>query len=135
MPIASINYLAVFVAAAAMMVLGTIYYARPLFGNTWARLAGVSPEAMKKGAAPSMIWMAVTALIEAYVLAYFVDYTDATTIIAGAVTGFWLWLGFVATTTLADYVFVGRSKHLYAIQMGFHLVSLLVMGAILAVWV
>jgi hypothetical protein len=51
---------------------------------------------------------------------------------AGALLGFKLWLGFVATTALINRVFQGGSMRLYVIDMGYHLVGLVVAGAILA---
>jgi len=35
-----------------------------------------------------------------YILAHFVQFTDSKTAGGGMQTAFWLWLGFVATTTL-----------------------------------
>ena len=49
-------------------------------------------------------------------------------------TGFWLWLGFVATTQLSTVIFEERNFGLYLLNVGYQLVACLVCGAVLAVW-
>ncbi len=135
MPAVTINYLAVLVAAVASMVVGFIWYG-PLFGKVWMGLTGKRPEDAKgpdamRGYAVSFI----AALITAYILSHLVDYAGAKTYQEGAVAGFWVWLGFVATTMGVNYVFSGKPLKLYLIDAGNQLVSIAVMGAIVAAWV
>jgi succinyl-CoA synthetase beta subunit len=85
-----------------------------------------------QGAGKAMATMAFVALLTAYILAHFVDYVRAHTASEGAQLGFWVWLGFVATSTLTIYIFEDRPKLLYAIFVGYQLVSLIAMGIILA---
>jgi len=135
MPEVSLNYLAIIVATAANMVLGMLWYG-PLFGKPWKRLVGMPADHKPEGAGKAMALMAGFALLESYVMAHFVDYLQATTIGDGATAGFWLWLGFVATTMAQEYIFAVKPKpwSLYAINAGFNLAALLIMGGILAVW-
>ncbi len=133
----SINYLAVIVSAVAAMGIGFAWYSKSLFGKRWMKLVGLSEaelEKRKKEMGPKYGLMAVSALVMAYVLTHIVYYTGATTISGGMQAGFWVWLGFVATTSLGDVIFVGRPRDLYLINVGYHLVTLLAMGSILAVW-
>jgi len=89
---------------------------------------------MKKGATRGYVLSVVGALVMSFVLAHIVDYGQATTIASGMQSGVWLWLGFVATTNLSSVLFEARPTGLYLISMGYYLVSLLIMGAILAIW-
>lgn len=130
----SINYWAVLVATAAAMVVGAVWYSPILFAKPWMALVGKRQEDMKKGVGPLYAITAVATLLCAYILAHFVDYTGANTWLLGLQTGFWAWLGFVAPTILVESLFAGRAWKLYVITVGHHLVSLLVMGAILAAW-
>jgi hypothetical protein len=52
----------------------------------------------------------------------------------GMKTAFWVWLGFVATTSATNAIFAGRSRNLWVIDSGYFLVALLLNGWILAVW-
>ena len=76
----------------------------------------------------------VSAVMMAYVLALFIGFVQAKTVLSGAGIGLWAWVGFVAAPKLSNYLFSGWSRDLYLINNGYHLVSLLVMGAMLAVW-
>lgn len=98
-------------------------------------LVGKTEEELKKGGVGKAYALAFLAsLIESYVLAHFVQFSNAISIGAGAQTGLLIWLGFVVTTSSGSTIFEGRPKGLYLINMGYHLVVLLIIGPILAVW-
>lgn len=128
-----VNWMAVIVSAIACMVLGAIWYMPAVLGNIWMKEVGKSQEDLKKNAnASAYVMMFVGALVLSYVMAHFVVYAGAKDAMAGATTGFWAWLGFVATTSLGKKAFTGTSWTLYAIDAGFYLLEFLVIGAILA---
>ena len=126
-----INLVAVLVGAIASMVIGMIWYG-PLFGKTWMNLMGINKSKMKD-ATKSYLIQFVGAIVMVYVLAHFVQYAGAKDIIGGLQTGFWIWLGFIATVGLGSILWDGKPLELYLINMGYHLVTLLIVGTILAV--
>lgn len=131
------NEWAVLVAAVVSMVLGMIWYSKPVFGKVWAKASGMTPKKMeeaKKGMILSFVLGFVATLITAYVLALFLGYLEAATILLGLVTGFLFWLGFIATTLLGMVLWEGKTVRLYIINAGFQLVSMVVMGGIIAGW-
>ncbi len=129
----SVNMVAVLVAGVADMIIGAIWYSKALFAKPWMKALGKTQAEIK--AKPTMyVYMFAGALVMAYILAHFVAYTNSTTAMDGAITGLWAWLGFVATTFLGLKVFEDRSWELYIINVGYYLVALVSMGAILAVW-
>lgn len=136
--LASVNYLAVLVAAAASMVIGFLWYG-PLFGKQYMKLMKVDDkklkEAKKKGMGKTYVLAFLTSLIMSYVLANFVSYAGVSTISEGAVLGFWVWIGFFATTQLGIVIWEGKPVKLYLLKTLNELVTLAAMGAILAVWV
>ena len=131
-----INHLAVVVSAVAYWVLGAVWYG--LFSAPFIALMRWRPEDVARieaeGAAPQLAVVFLCSLVLAYVLAHFVKFTGAEDIWQGAQAGFWLWLGFVATTNLNTVLFEFRPLGLYLINNGYHLVAMLGMGALLAVW-
>ena len=133
----SINYLAVLAAAVASMVVGFLWYG-PLFGKMWISLMNFDKkkmqEAKKKGMGKMYALTFLTSLIMSYVLAHFVAYVQAMTIAGGAVLGFWLWIGFFATTQLGMVMWEGKPVKLYVLNTLHYLVTLIVMASILAVW-
>lgn len=134
----SINYLAVLAAAVASMIVGFLWYG-PLFGKMWIKLMNFDKkkmeEAKKKGMGKAYALTFLTSLIMSYVLAHFVDYLGAKTITDGIILGFWVWIGFLATTQIGSVLWEGKPVKLYLINAMHYLVTLAVMGAILAVWV
>lgn len=136
-----VNYVALLVASLASFVIGMLWYG-PLFGKRWMKEMGISEKSAKKSGKEGCVSMQqalagnfVATLVMAYVLSMFLGFTQATTAYAGAVVGLWLWLGFVATTAINESLFGGKSLTLYVINSLNVLVSMLTMGAILAVWV
>lgn len=125
---------AVIVAGISAMVVGYIWYARPLFGNIWMKMVGKTEDDLKKGVAKVYTGMLALALVLAFILAHFIDYAQADTLGEGLTTGLWLWLGFVVTTKGADYLFAHKPFKLYIIDVGYHLVEILVMATILTLW-
>ena len=56
------------------------------------------------------------------------------TAISGALTGFMLWLGFIAPTYLVNKMFAGHGFKIWAIEVGNHLVNLILVGILFGVW-
>lgn len=134
-----INTLAVFLAAAASMVVGAIWYANSVFGKTWARLAKVDMSKTPKSG--EMAWLMgstfVASLVTAYVLAH-VSYLSAQffgqeLMQSALTTAFWLWLGFTATRLYVHDAFEGRRKKLTALNAVHELVTIMVMAAVIGV--
>jgi hypothetical protein len=133
-----IKYPAVIVATLVHFILGGLWYSPLLFGNKFLQIIGWTPQQLEqiqaRGPAKELIIAFVTSLILVYILAHFVQYTKATTAMAGIQTAFWLWLGFIATTNIATVLFEQRPLGLYLINVSYQLVACALAGAILAVW-
>jgi uncharacterized protein DUF1761 len=130
---ADVNWLAVVVAAIVPMVLGALWYSPVLFAGPWLRAVGRTMEELS-GARLGYALSAVAALVTSAVLAYVVDWAEATSFVDGVFTGLIVWLGFVATVLGVTTYFGGRPLALWAINAGYQLVSYALMGAILAAW-
>ena len=134
MPNVEINYWVVLIATVINMAVGFFWYSKGAFGARWSKLTGVSMDDMKKRGNSGIAVSVVTSLITAFVLAHFVRYAGATSFADGLVTGFWLWLGFVAAMLASSYVFEGRPWKLWQINAGYWLVVLLINSGLLASW-
>jgi hypothetical protein len=136
MPNYTINYLAILIAAVVSMFIGMFWYSQMLFGKTWMAAIGKTEEDIKKASTgPLYVINTVANLILAYVLAWATRYAGAVNAIDGAKIGIWVWLGFVVTTLLPVYLFEMRPIKTYFIYIGYQLISLIIMGIILAIWV
>jgi hypothetical protein len=136
MPEVQINLLAVLIAAIINMVIGMLWYSPILFAKLWMSSLGKTDEDFKNNS-PGPLYMinTIASLVIAYVLAHFIDYVQATTVIQGVQVGFWIWLGFLVTTLLPVYLFEMRPIRLYFIYIGYQLVSFTIMAILLTIWV
>lgn len=132
-----INYLAVIVATLVHFLIGGLWYGL-IFGNKFIQLLGWTPEKLQQVANQShgkeYLFAFLSSFVLVFVLAHFVQYTKARGVAEGMQTGFWLWLGFVATTQLSTVVFEERNAGLYLLNVGYQFLACLATGAILAVW-
>ncbi len=139
-----INIWAVLVAALANFVIGFLFHG-PAFGKVWMRLANVTPTGNEKFSdmIPQMIKNYVMNVVCAYVLAvmHALAYTSTlgggssvSPVACGLTIAFWLWLGFIVTSSSMDVIWMKRSVKLWMFEMVSSLVSILAMGAIIGAW-
>ena len=136
-----INYLAVAVSGLIIMGLGYLWYG-PLFGKKWAPLSGVPVDSMSniqsKEVRLSYAIMALGALLMSFVLAHAIifanTYMQITGPLSGVVVGFMNWLGFVVPVSIGSVLWERKPWTLWMINAGYYLVSLVIVGTLLAAW-
>jgi hypothetical protein len=130
-----LNHLAIITSAVILWVLGAVWYSPALFAKPWAALLGIKMGAdNKKSLVPGMIASFIGDLITALVLAHFVIWSGASTAGWGAFVGFLSWFGFIAAPNFAQGIYENRPSRLFAINAGYWLVGLIIVGIVLAVW-
>jgi hypothetical protein len=129
-----INYWVLLAAVVIRMVLGGLWYSPLLFLGRWMALTGRSHADMNSRMPMLLLVDLVSSLVMAFVLVHAVHYAGAVTPAQGAAVGFFNWLGFVATVTLGITLYERKPFALFVITNGWQLISLMAMGAILAVW-
>ncbi|MFZ1042134.1 MAG: DUF1761 domain-containing protein [Anaerolineales bacterium] len=141
MDFSSINWLAVVVCVVVAMVVGFFWFGPKTFFPIWWKAIG-KPENSDPGAGMSMALMwplvIIAALVEATFMSLMVHAMGSmmpggATLGSGAAAGFFLWLGFVATTSLTNKLFANQLKA-WVLEMGNHLIVMVLMGAILGAW-
>jgi hypothetical protein len=130
-----INYPAVVVSAIVKFALGALWYSPALFANQWMQYTGVTQTMMNESNMALIFGGSfVLYLVQAYILARVVHDTNSRAAKDGVQTGFLVWLGFMATLLMQGALYERKSIVLWAINAGYELLSLMVMGLILAVW-
>lgn len=131
----AVNYWAVLAAMLSSMVVGSIWYARPVLGNLWMKLAKIDMSKDTGSVWKPIAITAVVSLITAYVLAhvaYLSNQFFGNSFLQDALTtAFWMWLGFVAARFITHDVFEGRPAKLTLLNIGNEFVTLMVMGLII----
>jgi hypothetical protein len=137
-----INFWAVITAVVVNFIFGSIWY-MPLFGKIWGKEKGYDPD-MKpdsKVMAKGMLLVLIGNILFACVLAYnlaawqFVPGVKECNPAMNAVhSAIFLWMGFYLPIHLSAIAWEKKSLKLFAIDGGYHLLSLLVVALVLTLW-
>ena len=138
MPQVPVNHVAVFVSAVIPIIVGMVWHGK-LFWKQWATLSGQPINQQKpKDMGKKMLIAFVGWLLMSYVLQHAIVFANAylgtSGVFGGLMSGFFNWLGFTAIVSAMPMLWEGKSWKLWFINSGHILVSLLIMGAILSVW-
>lgn len=128
-----VSLIPVIVAAIASMIFGALWYSPVLMGTLWMKEAGVKESDMKERR-KSIAAQGLSTIVIAFVLSYLLKQYNITTTDAGIELAFLFWLGFIATTHAMGMIFEKVSISLYAINVSYQLISLIIMTMILTSW-
>ena len=135
----SINWLAVIACVVASMVIGSLWFNPKTFYPAWWKAIGRSETDGPGMKNMGMVWglTVLASFVQAVFIALMVNMmgsiSGGATLASGATAGFLLWLGFVAPSSLTNKLFAGQLKA-WVYEAGNHLVTFVVMGAILGAW-
>lgn len=128
---------AILAAAVAAWLIGALWYSPLLFGRAWANAHGYTPErlaAMRATAGRAYAGSFVAYLVIASVLCVFLAHLGVSGWHGGAGWGFHAWLGFALPIGFTAWLYSDKRFATFALDAGYQLVYLTVMGAILGAW-
>lgn len=132
--IPEINWIAVVLATISSMIVGAVWYARPVFGRRWMRLATIDESTMGSGV-PQIILTIIVSFITALVLAGAAaiaqNFYGGSFLVNTLVTAVILWAGFTAARVITHDAFERRPAALTILTIAHELVTVLVMGLII----
>lgn len=129
------NYLAITLAAIACFLLEAGWYS--MFMLPWLNGIGRSREwLLDTGVNPALQYGAalLSAALIAAVISGFTQYTGTQTALRGIKVATGMWLGGVLPIVATECVFELRTYQLFILNVGFWLVAMIVMGAIVGGW-
>lgn len=134
-----VNLIAVLVASAISMGIGMYWFSKKGFGKQWIKLSGFSQKEFKeahekKNMGVIMFFASIALLATNLILANILKLTGTADLLSGAQLGLLLWFGLVAPVQLGMVLWEGKPFKLYLIITLHELVSLVIAGALLAVW-
>ena len=134
---ANVNYLAVFVAAVAVFILGWLWYSPLLFFKPWMRLRGMDPDAAMKDAKMPGLKL-VLELIRCFVLAYVIAHLVTAVGISGWMSAVHFalltWIGFPVVLLTGSVIWDERPRGLAVSHAGDWLVKMVVISLIVTLW-
>jgi hypothetical protein len=123
-----INWPAALIAVLVLEALGWVWYG-PLFGDRWMEEMEGAPQSVGM-AATVILGTAKTALVVVG-LSWLLARLDVRSVVGGLGVAFAAWAFFNFTTMAVDYLYLGHSAELVAINMGYQATSYLVAGAVI----
>ena len=143
MDFSSINWLAVLFCVLASMVIGGVWFGPKTFFPAWWKAVGKAGDPMMGGGESTpgsslgmgLVWGGIVfaSLVQAVFMSMMVhamgSISGGVTLASGALTGFLIWLGFVASSSLTNKLFADRLQA-WVLEQGNHLITFVVMGAI-----
>jgi len=137
MDFSSINWLAVVLCVVASMIIGGFWFNPKTFFPVWWKAVGKEgDDASSSSLSMGLVWglIVFSSLVQAVFMSLFIhamgSMTGGMSLASGATAGFILWLGFVAPSSLTNKLFADRLKA-WVLEAGNHLVTFVVMGAII----
>jgi len=135
----NLNYIAIVIAMIAGVAVGFIWYAPWAFGRIWMKEKGLTKESMaakqgNRSMAPTFALMALSALIEAFILSALFNSLIVTSFGGILLVALCVWIGFAVPPKAGDYLFGGESLSLFLISVGQSLVAITVMAMIVGIW-
>jgi Protein of unknown function (DUF1761) len=129
------NVWAVIVAALVHWMLGAAWFS--IFKQQWLKGIGKTSEQIMGSGMPMWMPHVVTLignLAMAYVLGWLIMTTGPQTLMRGMQVALICGLAFIASAFATEYAFEARSLQIYAINAGYPLVGMILMGAVLGIW-
>jgi hypothetical protein len=129
-----VNFIAVLIASIANYLFASVWYG-VIFFKLWMKLTGIME---MKPSPVNIVLVFIGSLIMSYVLYHSIAFGDAyvkmSGIGGGLMGGFFSWFGFIAPVTLCTKLYEKKPWGLWLLDNAFWLLSLLLMGTILSLW-
>lgn len=133
-----IDWLAVFWATLASMVLAKVWFNDRVFGKGWRELTGITPDDSKKvGKKPITLTLfanIVTVIAMAALIYITSVFFNSTSVWYALLDGFVAWLAFSATTLLTHNAFEQKPSKLTMINNGYQLALFMITALILGLF-
>jgi hypothetical protein len=133
-----INYIAVLLAAVSSMIVGAIWYAKPVLGTRWMRLSGITDDDLAKSPVLPLVITFIVSFLTALVLAGATDivqaFYESDLLTTALLTAVILWIGFTAARMLTHDLFDRRPGSLTLLNLAHELVTVVVMALIIGLW-
>jgi len=138
MTVPAINIWAVLLATLSSMVVGFIWYSRPVMGNRWMKLSGITDDQIAKSPVPAYIATIVASFVTALVLAGAASISQGfyggNSVTNAVLTAVILWAGFTAARFITHDAFDRRPWTLTLLNQGYELITLVVMALIIGLF-
>lgn len=128
--ITHLSWLAIAAATFVRMGIGMFWYHPKVFGSAWAASLNFRLESLEASGL-DILKAALNALVTAFVLALFIEWTFVENFWQGALTGVWAAAGFVLTAMYSGVIWAKKPLATFFIDAGEQLLALALMGGVI----
>jgi hypothetical protein len=133
--VSAVNYWAVLVAGIVYFLLGGLWYSKALFAKAWINAVEKTEEQAMADYSPwKMVWAFMGSLLSSYGVARILSLINGVTVIGGLLIGLLIGLNFIFPMMSVNNAMEGRKAALSAINIGYNMLGLIVMGLIISAW-
>jgi hypothetical protein len=128
-----VNWISVLIAVVLLEALGFLWFGQ-VFNAAWMaemQALGLKPDMSNEAQTTALIEGVVVTVVLVLGMAWLVGRLGAASLQAGMMAGFWAWLFFGLTTQALEYVYMGFTPMLMAINGGYLLLAFVMAGAVL----
>lgn len=129
-----LNWLAVVAATVAAMVIGSVWYTPQIFGRAWMKSIGMKEKDAMNGSMKPIVVAVVSSFVTAAALGVLLHVLALTTVLQGATFGALVAVALLGANKVMQAQFEQRPLMYNVVTTSADVVTLAVMGAILAVW-
>ena len=134
MEFVAINGWAVLAAVVSSFVVGGVWYSPAVFLNQWLEMAGVEKAKFNAGLPRALFGDLIASIVMALVLDQVLVSSGAVEFPRALLVTFLLWLAFVASVLLNSVTYEQKPVRYFAINAGYRLVAMMIMGTVLTLW-
>jgi hypothetical protein len=133
--IVELNWLAVVAAALAAFISGAVWYSKNVFGKQWQKAVGLTDKEIKGAKYSDILALALLAnIVLAIAMAMLVQVLVLDSAYQGILLGIMVAVGLIGAHMFMQVNFERRPLYYWFIELGAAILSLSIMGGILAVW-
>jgi len=131
-----LNWVAILVAAIVSFLFEALWYS--VFMNEWLTGIGRTREWLTSatGVTPALQYAVaiLCSIVTAAVLSIIIQASGEYSARRGILCAVLIWVGFLATSWAKEYIFEVRSLQIYAVNTGYLLIDLILIGIIVGAW-
>ena len=127
----AVRWWAILIGIVIYFVVGMVWYG-PIFGKTWMKLVGLTPEKIQQDQSKAPYTIAViTSAVNVYALAILLNLINTQTVLAALGVAILVWLGLFLCPTMNNYAFESRSMKLMWINSCEILIGMAIVSIVL----
>ncbi|MDB2613899.1 DUF1761 domain-containing protein [Chlamydiales bacterium] len=129
-----IHWLPIVVMAVIWVIFGAIWYSPQVCGKLKMSCCSGKDDKCSSNCVQNWVGALVVAFISTFAISLFVQHTGAKTFLDGMIVGFWLWLGFVATTHFQKVLWEKHNMKTFLVDAVYSGIAIVAIGGFLAAW-